>query len=352
MDGARTYLTVVGVTIACWLISAWWNVGCGRDNEVWLMYIGTWGNLETDGKWIHWRIRKPELRDAYFEPPESIPSVHFPSLGLYSSYHEETVGLHMKAIREAGVDAVIVYWFGKDRAPADFRNEQDSLSLIFKCANKHKVKVGIMIPDYENRTVFTLDEDIQLYLDSYTSSSNLLTRNNLPVILIENSARISNVTVNHKEAFIIATGTSNGDLMDAYENGFQGFATYWVSKYESYYSDFNVWESESSKAMERGMLFIPTTSPGYNSTSLSIQNSFKSVSRNNGCHYDMMWDKAISTSSPVVLINSFNNWVQGTSIEPVVNHPKFPLNADIWGPSNQPEFFMKKTKHWTKKYKR
>jgi uncharacterized protein YraI len=62
-------------------------------------------------------------------------------------------------------------------------------------------------------------------------------------------------------------------------------------------------------------LWVATAMPGYNDTRLPRANAF-AVSRRNGDYYRETWQGAVASQPDMILITSFNEWPEGTHIEP------------------------------------
>lgn len=315
--------------------------------QVWALYYAHWGNFETNGKWINWKIPLPEAPYLSFEPPNTIPSLYFPLLGLYSSEDKSIIKTHFKTLNEAGLDALIIPW----------DHQSDIVSSFMKKAQvylkQYELKIGILIPDHlDNITI--IKNDIVDFVTNYPE--NMLKIGGKTVVIFKNP-KISNVAElihsfhdSLNDCIFLATGINQDDHMIAFENGFDGFITYYPNQIVSYYGNYSNWDLVAHQILERNFIFVPTVSPGVNETAISIQYSYKSQSRQNGKYYAKMWEHAISINSDIVMINSFNNWYDGTVIEPISLNPKFPLNSNIWAGSDS-YYFIKETAKYISKFK-
>jgi hypothetical protein len=155
---------------------------------------------------------------------------------------------------------------------------------------------------------------------------------------------------NLSDYFVVGMGRKRESALIAFEDGFHGFATFYPSAVLSSFGNPEIWREFGDLLFERNMLFIPTVSPGINETALSVQLTHRARSRANGEYYDWQWTRAIETESNVILINSFNNWIEGTAIEPVSSNVKFPLNDKIWV-GTDPQYFVRRTKAWSDRLK-
>ena len=66
------------------------------------------------------------------------------------------------------------------------------------------------------------------------------------------------------------------------------------------------------------LLFIPSVGPGYDDTGIRPWNVLNRKRRKDGQYYTNMWNDAISSNPDAVSITSYNEWGEGTQIEPAV----------------------------------
>lgn len=319
-------ITTICMAIACYFIKSQNDVG-RTENEVWAFYHRNWGNFETDGKWIGWNMKKPDYANTFFDPPNTIPSVHFPSLGLYSSNSIQTIKSHMKTINSAGIDAIITSIVDA--------TDSESFKWLLKYGEQYGVKVGGIVERADQMSPTLLVSLLSSFVSSYGKHKSLLRRNGLPVVILEQSSGIPNLhnLLANISCFIVGTG----DAIYNYESGIPGFTSSSLSA--------------ATYLRARGSLFVPSISPGFNQTGLSIQNACTAASREGGAFYDRQWIEALETGTSVILIDSFNSWSDGTAIEPVSNNFRFPMNTNIWGSTNESDFYIRKTRAWSDRFK-
>ena len=64
------------------------------------------------------------------------------------------------------------------------------------------------------------------------------------------------------------------------------------------------------------MDFIPSVGPGYEDTAVRPWNKVHTQKRENGDYYSVYFQKAISLRPKFITVTSFNEWHEGTQIEP------------------------------------
>ena len=91
--------------------------------------------------------------------------------------------------------------------------------------------------------------------------------------------------------------------------GFAGLYTYDVRIY-----DGTSFPRMCASARMRGLLCAPSVGPGFDAVRATGDTRVKG--RQNGATYDCMWRGAIRAGADVVTITSYNEWHEGTQIEP------------------------------------
>jgi glycoprotein endo-alpha-1,2-mannosidase len=100
------------------------------------------------------------------------------------------------------------------------------------------------------------------------------------------------------------------------------FPQYFAADGFTYGSTTRNWPRLQQLAQETNTLFVPSVGPGYMDVSVRPWNGITTRDRKNGEYYDRMWQAALKSSSSqanqVVSVTSFNEWHEGTQIEPAV----------------------------------
>lgn len=115
---------------------------------------------------------------------------------------------------------------------------------------------------------------------------------------------------------LLVQETDKRVILDA---GFDGFFTYFASVGFSYGSTTAKWSLLAKFAKQQNLLFIPSFGPGYDDTRVRPWNSKNSKDRKDGRYYREMFQAALRTNHGGILsLTSFNEWHEGTQIEPAV----------------------------------
>lgn len=76
----------------------------------------------------------------------------------------------------------------------------------------------------------------------------------------------------------------------------------------------------ASYSREHGLIFVASVGPGYNDTLIRPWNAHNTKARNGGQYYRNMFHDAIEAQADLISITSYNEWGEGTQIEPAVPH--------------------------------
>ena len=73
-------------------------------------------------------------------------------------------------------------------------------------------------------------------------------------------------------------------------------------------------------------------------------------SRDSGRYYEAMMAKAVETNPDFIGITSFNEWFEGTQIEPAVPKSISGYTYEDYGKDTDPLFYIRKTRELISKY--
>lgn len=130
--------------------------------------------------------------------------------------------------------------------------------------------------------------------------------------------------------------------------GFDGFYTYFASEGFVFGSTTANWKFLADYAKDHHLIFIPCVGPGYSDTRIRPWNEANFKDRNGGKYYENMFDAAMKVKPDFIAITSFNEWHEGTQIEPAVPKKSGDFTYEDYG--KDPMFYIKETKRLTDKF--
>lgn len=344
--------------------------------NVHIFYYAWYANSKIDGQFRHWNHKyledwRKDSRKVYptgsHAPPYDIGSNFYPSLGCYSSRDTSIINTHMKLLQDAGIGVIVLSWL-----PAKFVDSpHDVLHTIFDVATKYKLKIAIHIQPYPGRNPINLQEHLRVFFNIFRNHTALykikkpLSNTELPVLYIYDSyltpavawkellGTKGNLSIRNTEYDAIYIGLL-AEAQHRYhvkKSQFDGFYTYFSANSFTFGSTWKNWRVLSKYATENGLIFSPSVGPGYIDTQVRPWNSGNIRHRRHGQYYEVAWKSAIDNRVNYVSITSFNEWHEGTQIEPAQPRTESYFTYLDYEPEG-PLFYMNLTKWWIKQFEK
>ncbi|MGD9329352.1 MAG: hypothetical protein PVH48_10325, partial [Cyclobacteriaceae bacterium] len=105
-------------------------------------------------------------------------------------------------------------------------------------------------------------------------------------------------------------------------------------------------------AEDNDLIFVPCVGPGYIDTRIRPWNEKNTRSRDQGAYYEKMFMKAIHANPDFIGITSFNEWHEGTQIEPAVPKKISSYAYEDYGENTDPYFYIYKTRALISEYEK
>ncbi len=255
--------------------------------RVGIFYYPWFATPQSDGDYTHWQQNG-------IAPPAQVASGFYPARGPYSSADELVVEAQMREIAAAGVGTVIASWWGRGS------REDRRLPLLLAAASDHGLDVAAHLEPYAGRTVATTEADIAYLRQLGISSFYIWASTALP----DHEWAELNLRLEGVRTF------ANTNLAGrAAAGGFDGLYTYDVLLF-----DGSLFPRLCRQARRLGLLCAPSVGPGYDARRATPDRRVKP--RRRGATYDRMWQGALRARADLVTITSYNEWHEGTQIEP------------------------------------
>jgi hypothetical protein len=295
-------------------------------------YYPWFGTTIEDGRYAHWD-------QGGREPPDDIASNYYPAIGVYSSSSVDVLSAQMLAVARAGINELAVSWWGRGSA------EDRRLPSLIAAAGLRGIAVAAHLEPYTGRTVASTANDIA-YLRSLGVRTFYVYRPfDLPPAdwaPMNEQLRAEGVEVFAQTALVGAAATGR----------FTGVYTYDTLVYGG-----ALFSRLCKQARARGLLCAPSVGPGY--VAQRATGDPREKPRRDGRTYDSMWSAAIRAGADRITITSFNEWHEGTQIEPAssaaANRPYGYGSYDgAWGlrgPAAETAY-LSRTAWWSKLFQR
>jgi glycoprotein endo-alpha-1,2-mannosidase len=288
-----------------------------------IFFYPWYSNPRHDGQYVHWG-------QGGHTPPFDIASAFFPLRGAYSSGDPRVLGAQMKDIAASGVDEVVSSWWGRG-SPEDRR-----LPAVMRAAKRRGLQVAVQLEPYEGRTVDSVASDL-VYLrklglrDVYVYSTKDFTA--------EEWSRVT------RQPMGLRLFAQTNHVGFAARAGFAGFYTYDILLY-----DAAKFDRFCAQARAAGILCAPSVGPGYDASQTTSDPRVKP--RLDGATYDSMWSAAVRAGADLVTITSYNEWSEGTQIEPAGHGGRYESYDGTYGLHGHAaqRAYITRTAYWTSRF--
>ena len=336
------------------------NTGTSVNDRVFCFYYNWYGNPENDGNYIHWahQVLRQGANDTItkgFIPGENddIASNFYPQLSTYSCSDTAILNRHMEMMAESKIGVIVLTWWDV------YNFGSQSVPLIMDVAATYGLKVCFHIEPFRGRNAETTRQNIQMIIDTYGQHPAFYRLNEKPLFFVYDSYLTSpgewktlllpegEITIRNTpyDVLMIGLWVKEGEEDFFSNSGFDGFYTYFGATGFTWGSTPANWPYLQEWADSNGKIFIPSVAPGYIDIRVRPWNGRTTRDRENGKYYDRMFEDAINAKVKYLGITSFNEWHEGTQIEPAIPFKSEAFPYMDYEPLT-PDYYLKRTAHW------
>jgi hypothetical protein len=269
------------------------------------IFFYPWYSIPGVGARADWQPDYRHWTQNGHAPPDDIGSNFYPAAGLYSSLDANVLVRQAQQMRESGIDTVVSSWWGQGSY------EDWNLPGLISAMNAAGLRLAIHLEPYAGRSPLTVASDLE-YLRSlgitevylYQADTSGSAADWAPVLAAHPDMRF------FAESGDLSSMLSGSFADYARTGGFDGIYTYDAVRYG---------EAEMAAtcgaARQRRLLCAPSVAPGFDarrsgSPQLGVTPAV------GGLRYDTLWKAAFAAGADVVSVTSWNEWHEGTQIEP------------------------------------
>jgi glycoprotein endo-alpha-1,2-mannosidase len=296
----------------------------GASPEILAFFYGWYGNPAISGQWRHWQSVDPSTKHMD-------NSTDFPEYGSYDSHDPAIVERQVQAARAAGITGFIASWWGRDSF------EDRGMPLLLAAAAKHELAVSayyekIAGQDAVARIKAAVD-DIDYLLSRYSSDKAWLRAGGKPVLFVYGRALhelsppdwqevIAQVRRDNPAGVVLIADSFDPRLVSL----FHGASTYNITGQTHHKSppEIQAWAHaaypKTVAAAGPGKISTVTIIPGYDDRNAGGPPPRPVTDRWGGETYRVLWQEAIAAVPDYVLITSWNEWHEGSELEPSVEY--------------------------------
>ncbi|MFC5828313.1 ThuA domain-containing protein [Nonomuraea insulae] len=296
--------------------------------NVHVFYYPWYGSPSVNGAWRHWE-------QGGRTPPADIGADLYPKLGPYDSGDTAAIDQHMRWIRQSGAGVLVYSWWGRG-------GYEDNLARrVMDAAQREGIKVAWHIEPYANRTAASVVSDVQ-YLNQ-TYGTHPAFRN---AFYVFESLKITDWTALDQVTganVVLAQTTDTSKIAH-----FSGLYTYDAIAGATAPG----WQQAAAYAKQHNLIWAPSIGPGYIDDRAVPGNTTPTLARENGAAYDRQWTNAINTAPNWVSITSFNEWHEGSVIEPAVARSGYQSFEGAYGKTGAAAetAYLDRTRYWVERF--
>jgi glycoprotein endo-alpha-1,2-mannosidase len=292
-------------------------------HEVLALYYGWYG--EPEGAWKGINTNTHQIANA----------VRYPAKGPYDSHNRETIARQIDEAKKHGITGFIISWFGTGPEAA---YHEKSLQLLIEEAERKGFKVSILWEQAPGEAQHQIDRavaELSYALGRYGKSSSWLKVDAKPVIctyervhrqipMVKWPEIIQRTRAKAGDFVLIADGYHGQENADYLFDGvgsfdFEFLPAHLKSEPAKHIDDFRKWAEEQSRAIVRirrnhGRIAVLALIPGFDNTKSSPARL--KMDRADGQPYRVLWESALLAKPDWIVVSSWNEWPEGTEIEP------------------------------------
>lgn len=244
----------------------------------------------------------------------------------YVSRDRGAMARHMDQAKSAGIDALVVAWYGPH---GEFNQTEANLTALLDEAAARSIKIAIL---FETDSPFfgglgDATNALAHARDVHFAHPAYLRTDGRPVLFFW-----------RPQMYGIDQWQSVRDQVDPGRNSIwvsEGVDVSYLRVFDGHHLYSNTWNppadlnavnrkfagqvADAARAFGAGKLWVATVMPGYNDVRIRPGSGF-AKDREDGAYYARSWQAAINSSPNWIVITSFNEWPEGTHIEPSVAH--------------------------------
>ncbi len=290
-------------------------------HEVLAFYYTWYGAPNANGHALHWNrvdTSKHDISD----------STHYPTLGAYNSHDAAVIDRHIDEAKAHGVTGFIATWWGQGTY------EDKAFPLVLAEAEAKRFKVTVYWETAPGKGQAQIDhavDDLVYLVSRHGKSKAFLKVRGRPVIFVYGLV-VGQVPAGSWPAILKAAHARAGEFLLVADGYTEGHAAFFDGVHE--YNNCGAVKGKNPEALrawaaghyasavslagKHNRISCVTIIPGYDDT--KIRKPGLKAERQEGEVYRVLWQEAIKAKPDWVLITSWNEWHEGSEIEPSLEY--------------------------------
>jgi glycoprotein endo-alpha-1,2-mannosidase len=319
----RRLLSLLLLTALAGAVPGLATAGAPRPPRASIFFYPWYGTPGLDGAYLHWGQNG-------HAPPGQVASAFYPARGLYSSGDTRVLAAQMREIRAAGLDEVITSWWGWGSL------EDQRLQAVLAAARANGLTVAVHVEPYGDRTPTSVAADVTRLrmlgiVDYYVFGAHDF----------------------EADAWAAIADLLPPDVRLFAQTGMAGYAA--AARFDGLYTyDTLIYRGHRfarlcEQARRKGLVCAPSVGPGYDARRAVGDTRVKP--RRAGRTYDGMWSAALAAGADAVTITSYNEWHEGSQIEPARVNGSYLSYEGAWGRAGRAaqRAYVERTAFWAER---
>jgi acetyl esterase/lipase len=308
----RIFLILVAL---CTLLSAF-----SAESRLLVHYMPWYATKDVSGEWgWHWTMNHFDPEQKRWDDQRKIASHDYPLIGPYDSGDDHALECQALLMKIAGLDGVVIDWYGTSDLNDHAMNQRNTQKLI-PWLKRAGLSFAVC---YEDQAVKSLksgddlkqaEKDLEWAEEHFFADPSYVKQDGRPVLLVFGPQHL-------KWKFDLSSKPLVFGLAHlAKENGLDGaFAWPPVAGGKSLTPE--QWKKEIGLIYAQKQPFIATAFPGFKDIyqQAGVHDSYGGIASRNGLTMSESLTQALESKAPLIQIATWNDYGEGTMIEPTRN---------------------------------
>lgn len=257
----------------------------------------------------------------------------------YESRDRNTIVRHVEQAQVAGIDAFAVAWYG----PRTRNNQTETnFRVMLEVASQHDFRATV---DFETRSPFfdsqaDVVDALRYLINNHAVHPAFLRHGGKPLIFFW---AIQNVFTAQGQSAIDAWASIRQQVDPQHDTLWiaDGTDIEFLRVFDGHHLYNITWNPPVDVSITLGRwgsnvrdydaqhgtqkLWVATVMPGYNDLHMEGRPSRFAHDRRNGAYYRETWQAAMDSAPDLIVVTSFNEWLEGTQIEPSLSYDQLYL---------------------------